>query len=80
MKTIDALEEIMIRDYQVTRTQLTPDAPLSDLGIDSLGLLELMFKIEDRFHVKIRGDTPADLNTLQDVVRYVDALIDTRPH
>ncbi|HVC01444.1 MAG TPA: acyl carrier protein [Steroidobacteraceae bacterium] len=79
MNTIDTLQDILVRDYQVARALLTPDAPLSALGIDSLGFLELMFKIEDRFHVKIPGDMPTDLHTLQDVVRYIDALIDTRP-
>ena len=79
MNTIDTLEDILVRDYQVARARLTPDAPLSALGIDSLGLLELMFKIEDRFHVKIPGDTPDNLHTLQDVVRYIDGLIEKRP-
>ncbi len=79
MNTIDTLEDILVRDYQVARECLTPDALLGDLGIDSLGLLELMFKIEDRFHLKIPGDTPNDLHTLQDVVRYIDARIARRP-
>lgn len=79
MNTIDTLQDILVRDYQVARARLTPDAPLSALGIDSLGFLELMFKIEDRFHVKIPGDTPTELHTLQDVVGYIDALLATRP-
>ncbi len=79
MNTIDALEDLLVRDYQVPRALLTADAMLTAIGIDSLGLLELMFKIEDRFDVKIPGDAPDDLLTLQDVVRYIDALIANRP-
>ncbi|MHB1872241.1 MAG: acyl carrier protein [Steroidobacteraceae bacterium] len=79
MNTLDTLQDILVRDYQVARARLTPDAPLSAVGIDSLGFLELLFKIEDRFHVKITGDTPAGLHTVQDVVGYIDALIADRP-
>lgn len=75
MTTLDTLQDILVRDYQVARARLTPDAPLSAVGIDSLGLLELLFKIEDRFHVKISGETPTGLHTVQDVVGYIDALI-----
>jgi hypothetical protein len=34
-----------------------------------------MFKIEDRYGVKIKDDTPTDLVTVDDVVRYIDGLI-----
>jgi acyl carrier protein len=45
------------------------------LGLDSLSVLELMFKIEDRYKVKITDDTPTDLLTVSDVVRYIDSLL-----
>jgi hypothetical protein len=38
-------------------------------------VLELMFKIEDRFLLKITGDTPTDLVTVSDVARYIDGLL-----
>jgi acyl carrier protein len=79
MNTLETLQDILVRDYQVARARLTPDAPLNAVGIDSLGFLELLFKIEDRFHVKITGDTPTGLHTVQDVVGYIDALIADRP-
>jgi acyl carrier protein len=60
------------------RTKLTPDAELSQLGIDSLAVLELLFDIEDRFGLKIKEDTPNSLMTLQDVVLYIDALLTQR--
>lgn len=74
MNTLCTLQEILARDYKVPRDRLQPEALLPDLGIDSLGMLELMFKIEDEFQLKIPGDPPNDLRTVADVVDYVDRL------
>jgi acyl carrier protein len=78
MSTLETLQDILVRDYGLTRDRLSPDAPLEALGMDSLSLLELMFKIEDGFHVKIPGDPPSGLRTVQDVVVYIDGLIADR--
>jgi acyl carrier protein len=75
MSTFEILQDILVKDYKVPREQLAPDALLDTFGIDSLGMLELMFKIEDQFHVKIPGDPPTDLSTVRDVVAYIDDLI-----
>jgi acyl carrier protein len=75
MSTLDTLTDILARDYCVPREQITPEATLATLGLDSLSLLELMFKIEDRYGVKINDETPTDLLTVDDVVRYIDGLI-----
>jgi acyl carrier protein len=79
MSTLGTLTDILVRDYGVVREQVTSDATLAALRIDSLSLLELMFKIEDRYGVKITEDTPTDLVTVNDVVRYIDGLIKRRP-
>jgi acyl carrier protein len=75
MSTLDTLVDILSRDYSVAREQITPEATLETLGLDSLSVLELMFKIEDRYKVKITDDTPTDLLTVSDVVRYIDSLL-----
>jgi acyl carrier protein len=79
MSTLETLQDILVRDYNLERARLEPDALLSTLGLDSLSLLELMFKIEDGFHVKIPGDTPTNLLSIQDVVTYIDGLIASQP-
>lgn len=79
MSTLDTLMEILVRDYGVAREQVTSEATLATLGLDSLSLLELMFKIEDCYGVKITDDTPTDLVTVNDVVRYIDGLITRKP-
>ena len=75
MNTLNTLADILTRDYGVAREQITPSATLETLGLDSLSVLELMFKIEDRYQVKIKGDPPTDLLTVNDVVRYIDGLL-----
>ena len=77
--TLDTLVDILARDYCVAREQVRPEATLETLGLDSLSVLELMFKIEDRYKVKITGDTPTDLLTVSDVVRYIDSLLAATP-
>jgi len=75
MNILATLQDILVKDYKVVPQQAEPEAHLSALGIDSLGLLELMFKIEDTFHLKIQGDPPTDLVTVQDVCTYIETLM-----
>jgi acyl carrier protein len=79
MNTFDTLLDILARDYCVARDTVTPEATLETLGLDSLSMLELMFKIEDRYKVKINEDMPTDLVTVSDVVRYIDSLLAKTP-
>jgi acyl carrier protein len=78
MSTLDTLQGILVKDYRLARDQVEPDAVLTTLGLDSLSVLELMFKIEDHFHLKIADDTPTDLVTVSDVVRYIDGLLSVK--
>ena len=72
--TFDRLCAILMKDYKLEATQLTPDAPLEALGIDSLGVADLLFNIEDEFGISLPPE-PVELLTVGDVVRFIDALI-----
>ena len=72
--TFERLNAILIQDYKVAPERLTPDAPLAELGIDSLGTVELLWHIEDAFQIKLPSE-PVELVTLGEVVRFVDVLI-----
>jgi acyl carrier protein len=72
--TLARLRQLLIKDYKLDPALLVPDAPLETLGIDSLGVAELMFNVEDEFSVTIPGD-PVALKTVGDVVDYIDGLI-----
>ncbi len=71
MTTTARIIAMLVKDFKVDPERLSPDARLEDIGIDSIGVAELLFNVEDEFHLKL-PDVPLDLATFGDVVRYVD--------
>lgn len=72
--TFEHLCAILVKDYKLDPLRLTLDAPLEALGIDSLGVAELLFNVEDEFHITLSPDA-VQLLTLGDVVRFIDELV-----
>jgi acyl carrier protein len=54
------------------------DVPVNQLGIDSLGLLEFLFELEDKFAVPIPPESLHGVPTLREVAAVVDGLLDAR--
>ena len=74
MTTYDWLCALLIKEYNLAPESLSLDGPLEDLGVDSLGIAELLFNVEDAFGITLPPN-PVQLPTLGDVVRYIDALV-----
>jgi acyl carrier protein len=55
------------------REQLSRDADLETLDVDSLDLVELAQIVEDEFGVELRGDDVKDVKTVGDVIDLVVA-------
>ena len=72
--TFEQLRTILVRDYKLDPDMVTLDAELEALGIDSLGVAELLFNVEDEFHITLSPDAVQVL-TLGDVVHFIDELI-----
>lgn len=72
--TFERLSTILQRDNKVSPALLQLDTPLSSLGIDSLGTVELLWSAEDAFQIKLPTQ-PVDLLTLRDVVNFIDELL-----
>ncbi|MDB5870343.1 MAG: phosphopantetheine-binding protein [Polaromonas sp.] len=75
--TFDRLCTILAKDYKLEAGQLTPDAPLEALGIDSLGMADLLFNLEDDFGISLPPE-PVQLLTIGDVAGYIDQLVAAR--
>ncbi len=73
-ETYDWLCKMLVAEYKIDPSKLALDTPLEDLGIDSLGMAELLFNVEDEFGITLPPE-PVNLPTVGDVVRFIDALI-----
>ena len=78
--TFERLREILVRDYRADPAAVTPESPLESLNIDSLGVAELLFTIEDAFGIQLTKEAAAsELATVADVVAFIDRLVAARP-
>jgi acyl carrier protein len=75
--TLECLRKIIARDFEVDPRLLQADARLEDFAIDSLGVIEIMFAVEEEFSITVPPgppDTRTSIDTLDDLVRYIDRL------
>jgi len=80
--TLDDTEKriraLLVKDFKLDPATLTLDARLDELGVDSIGMAELVFNVEDEFGLKL-PDVAVQLATFGEVVRFIDeALADQR--
>jgi acyl carrier protein len=65
---------MMVKQFDLKLEDLTPDATLEGLGLDSLSVIEFTFNLEDELKITM-PDERVELKTLQDVVDLLDKLI-----
>jgi len=73
MTTLDQLTQLLHDKFDIDKTSLLPDRPLSEYGLDSLALAELLFTIEEEFDVKF-PDRPENIDTLAELSAAIDDL------
>ena len=54
--TYRAISEILTAKFQVEQSTMTPQTLLTELGLDSLSLMEFVFAVEDAFNLRIPED------------------------
>lgn len=70
-ETFAATTEILQRHVDDARVIRPNDHIQNDLGLDSLGVMELVADMEDRFSVSIPNEQLTELATVDDVVKLV---------
>jgi acyl carrier protein len=78
MNTFERLTHLLQRDFDVKPEAARPDATLESLDIDSLRMIEIVFRIEDEFGISVSAE-PAELRTrlrtFGDLAEYIDSLV-----
>ena len=68
-ETLKVTTEILKKHVDGERAIRPNDHIQNDLGLDSLGVMELVADIEDRFAVTIPNDVLSDISTVEDVAK-----------
>lgn len=81
MATVEKIREIIAEQALLEPRDVPDDASLEDLGIDSLGVVEIIYAIEEEFGISVpfNANDPAssafDLSSLQSIAQAVDRLV-----
>ena len=82
MSVEDKVRAIIAEQALLDMADVTPDSTLESLGVDSLGLVEAIFAIEEVFDISVpfNANTPEesgfDLTSVSTIVAAVQGLID----
>ena len=77
MTTLERLQALLAREFDITAETLVPAATLESLDIDSLRMIEILFGIEEAFGITVsaeQAEIRARVHTLGDLATYVDEL------
>jgi acyl carrier protein len=74
MSSLQTIQRMMVEQFDLKLENLSPDAQLDSLGLDSLSVIEFMFSLEDELKIRLT-DERAELKTVGDVASFVDKII-----
>lgn len=73
MNTFNELKQLIHTTFGIPQETLEADTPLSDYGLDSLSLAELLFAVEEHFNLTLPNDR-TDVKTLNGLSGLIDEL------
>ena len=74
MNLLEQVQSMLEQQFGLPREQLAPDQALSELGIESLSMIEFMFDLENAFGIELTSDAPPP-QTVADIVAAVEAAL-----
>ncbi len=72
MATIDTVKEVLSENLDIDADQITEEATMEALGIDSLDMMELICDLEEKCDVEF-GE-PEGIETIGQLVAHIDSL------
>lgn len=78
MDSLPRIKELAAKQFGGEVDAIDADAPIDQLGIDSLGFLEFLFELEDKFEMPIPQEAVANVKTLREVAAVIDGLMSAK--
>jgi acyl carrier protein len=73
---ISKINKVFEESFEIEKERLVPEAHIfTDLGLDSLDIVDLVVALQNSFGVKIRNEEKVrDIRTLQDIYQFISSL------
>jgi acyl carrier protein len=71
MDTLSRIKDLAIKEFSLDPAKIDANAPLADLGVDSLSFIEFMFKVEDEFGVTVSDEDLRNIKCFADLERHI---------
>jgi len=74
VETLERITRLAAHQFGLETAAIGTDVPVSEYGVDSLGLLEFLFTLEEEFQVRFSPEPGADPQTLRGLAELVEQL------
>ena len=73
---INKINKVFEESFEIEKERLVPEAHIfTDLGLDSLDIVDLVVALQNSFGIKIRNEEKVrDIRTLQDIYQFISSL------
>ena len=73
---INKVNKVFEESFEIEKERLVPEAHIfTDLGLDSLDIVDLVVALQNAFGVKIRNEERVrDIRTLHDIYQFISSL------
>ena len=75
--TFERLRQILAKEFEIAPELIHPTARMDELAIDSLAVIEVIFRLEDEFNISFPqapGELRTELRTVGDLAACVERL------
>ena len=77
MSAYSFIAKVLSEKYDVDPEAISPEATLTELGLDSLTIVELLFDVEDEFEIEVPEER-ATFKTVAEAAALVDELVQAK--
>ena len=74
----EELSDLIAEDALIDRAKLAPGTTLADLGLDSVGVVSVVFAVEEKYGVEIAEDAFKDVSDFGSFLAVLEVVIETK--
>ena len=72
----EKVKQIVVDQVGVEESEVTLTSTFDDLGVDSLGIFELIMALEEEFEIEIPNEDAENIKNIGDAVKYIQSKVE----